>query len=256
MPLGYALKTGDVLAYYGLERKDIAQTLFEYGKDRRVVMTNDPNVLGGSRGQRGFQTPDDILMLVQKALDGNISGIPKKYPSFHSTIGRYGGFAGRAQKGADIVIDIDVKDNYKEAFRNGKKVIQFLDFYNIPYRIKFSGGTGPHIIIPYEAFPEAILEGKFNEIYQKLFHIITSRSKAGHIDSSFTSTNHFYRMPYSLNENTGLVSLPIRREQYDDFTPAVAEIWNVEIDEEWFAEPEKSAKEAIIEMLRDNEKKR
>jgi hypothetical protein len=158
----------------------------------------------------------------------------------------------RRQEGADLVMDIDVKGDYKEAFRDGRKILDFLDSYNAPYRVKFSGGSGPHIIIPYEAFPESLSGGRFDRAHKLLFQIITSRSGASHVDGSFTSTGHFYRMPYSLNEITGLVSLPLTREQYDDFTPSMAEVSNVQVDDNWFQEPDEKAREALMEIIRDN----
>ena len=157
----------------------------------------------------------------------------------------------RGQKGADLVFDIDVKGNYKEAFKEGRKVIDFLDSYNAPYHIKFSGGSGPHIIIPYEAFPESLSGGRFDRAHKLLFQTVSSRSRAGHIDGSFTSTGHFFRIPYSLNENTGLASLPLSREQYDDFTPSMAEVSNVQVDDDWFQEPDEGAKEALAEVIQD-----
>ena len=110
----------------------------------------------------------------------------------------------RAQKGGDLVFDIDVKGDYNEAFGEGRKILNFLDSYNAPYRIKFSGGSGPHIVIPYEAFPSGLSSRRFDRVHKLLFQIISSRSRAGHIDGSFSSFGHYLRMPYSLNENTAL----------------------------------------------------
>ena len=254
MPLGYILRKEEVLAYYGQERTDIAEALFRYGSDRRVIMTTDPGALSRGGGQMGFSGSAEILVTAQRALDGMEGSIPRKYPAFHGTLARNmpaAGFMKRPQKGADLVFDIDVKSNYKEAFKEGAKIIKFLDFYNAPYRIKFSGGSGPHIIIPYEAFPDGAAGGRFDRMHKLLFQIISSRSRANHIDGSFTSFSHFYRMPYSLNENTGLVSLPLRREQYDDFTLSMAEVHNVQVDEGWYWEPDEGAREAIAEMIRD-----
>jgi hypothetical protein len=89
-----------------------------------------------------------------------------------------------------------------------------------------------------------------------IFRAIASRSKADNIDGSFTSADHFHRIPYSLNEHTGLVSLPLRRDQYDDFTPSMADMWKIEVDESWFQEPNEGAKEAITEMLKNSRGRR
>ncbi len=254
MPLGYVLRIGEVLAYYGQERKDIAEAIFKYGRDRRVAMTTEPGTLGGTKGQDGFRSPDEILDLARHAMEGAENVVPRRYPSFHGTLGKHSvdrGILRKAQKGADVVIDIDVKEDYKAAFAEGRKVLKFLDFYNAPYRVKFSGGSGPHIIIPYEAFPGSPSGRSAYRAHQVLFRFISSRSGAGHIDGSFTSTSHFHRMPYSLNEHTGLVSLPLRREQYDDFTLSMAEVPNVEVDDGWFQEPDEEAKGALAEMILD-----
>jgi hypothetical protein len=254
MPLGYVLRKEDILAYYGRERTDVAEALFNYGSDRRVTMTTDPGTLGRGGGQMGFRSTTEVLQAAQKALDGMDGSIPRKYPAFHGTLARSlpnTGFMKRPQRGADLVFDIDVKSNYREAFKEGAKIIKFLDFYNAPYRVKFSGGSGPHIIIPYEAFPDEVMGGRFERAHKTLFQFVSSRSKANHVDGSFTSFGHFYRMPYSLNENTGLVSLPLRSEQYNDFTPSMAEAHRVQIDEEWFKEPDDNARAAIAEMLQD-----
>jgi hypothetical protein len=259
MPLGYVLRAGEILAYYGLERKDIAEAIFKYGRDRKTKMTTEPGTLGRGGGQKGFRSPDEILALARQALEGMEDAVPRRYPGFHGTLFRYPvaeGLRERAGERADLVIDIDVKGNYKEAFREGRKVLDFLDSYNVPYRAKFSGGSGPHIIIPYETFPPGLSGAMFERARRLLFQIISSRSRAGHIDGSFTSTDHFFRLPYSLNEITGLVSLPLRREQYDDFTPSMAEVPNVQVDDEWFQEPDEEAQKALVEMLQDNLKTR
>ena len=256
MPLGYVLRKEEVLAYYGQERTDIAEALFKYGADRRVTMTTEPGILGRGGGQMGFRSTTEILAMAQQALGDMEGTIPRKYPAFHGTLARtasVGSFMRKPQRGADLVFDIDVKSNYKEAFKEGAKILKFLDFYNAPYRVKFSGGSGPHIIIPYEVFPDGLNGGRFERAHKLLFQIISSRSRANHIDGSFSSFGHFYRMPYSLNENTGLVSLPLTREQYDDFTPSMAEVHNVQMDAGWFQEPDGDAKDAIAEILRDAE---
>ena len=254
MPLGYAPKTGDVLDYY--QRDDIAMVIYRYGKDRKIKVTNEPNSLGGGGGQIAIQSPDDIANLAKKLLDGNENVVPRKYPSFHATIGVFSkGFLKQNHRGADVVIDIDVKDNFREAFKQGRKVLDFLDYYNVSYRVKFSGGSGPHIIIPYEWLPKSLQSNNFGQIHRTIFQTITSRSKASHIDGSFTAFDHYHRIPYSINENTGLISLPLHKDQYNEFTPSMAGIRNAQIDDAWFLDIDEYAKEAITEMLSGSHRK-
>jgi len=248
MPLGYAPRIGDVLDYY--KRDDIAMAIYRYGKDRKIKVTNDTSSLAGRGGQITIQSPDDVVNLAKKFLDGNENAAPRKYPSFHGTIEVFSKeFIKQNHRGADIVIDIDIKDNFREAFKQGRKVLDLLDYYNVPHRIKFSGGSGPHIIIPYEWLPKSLQNDDFSKTHHIIFHTIVSLSKASHIDSSFISFDHYHRIPYSINEHTGLISLPLHRDQYNDFTPSMAEIWNVQVDETWFSDINDYAKESILELL-------
>jgi hypothetical protein len=70
--------------------------------------------------------------------------------------------------------------------------------------------------------------------------MISNLSEAEHVDGSLWSSTHFLRLPYSLNENTGLASLPLTREEMESFELGMAEIQNVEVNENWFELPEDS----------------
>ncbi|MBM3238618.1 hypothetical protein FJZ31_20170 [Candidatus Poribacteria bacterium] len=238
--LGYILTAEDVLGYYGEERQDIQQAIFRYGEHRETVVVMQSSILGRGRGDGpGFRSPEQLLEIARMCLDDQESPVLRNYPAFHGTVGRYSPNGGifrrtRALVGTDMVFDIDVKTNYQEAFRQGMRITDFLDRYDVPYRVKFSGGSGPHIILPYEVFPQPLSEAKF----KRVFGLISTLSEAQKVDGSFSSPTHFLRLPYSLNENTGLASLPLNREQMESFEPGMAEIQNVEVDESWFELPE------------------
>lgn len=68
------------------------------------------------------------------------------------------------------------------------------------------------------------------------------------MDGSFTSPGHFLRMAYSLNENTGLVSVPIAQEEYDEFHLEMAEARRVVPRDDWMCIPRKSP-EGILALL-------
>jgi len=238
--LGYILSAEDVLAYYGGLKEDIPKAIFRYGEDRETVMVLQTGVLSrGDADGPGFRSPADIQKIAQMGLDGQEGQVLRNYPAFHGTVGRYA-FSKellrrrRTLVGSDMIFDIDVKTNYKEAFKNGAKIVDFLDRCDIPYRIKFSGGTGPHIILPYEIFPKPFSREKFKRVST----LIIEASRAQHVDGTLWAPGHFLRLPYSLNENTGLVSLPLSRDQFEAFEPSVAEIQNVEVNDSWFQLPE------------------
>lgn len=234
--LGYILSVEDVLDYYGGRWEDIPEAIFKYGADRETVMVLKTGVLsrGGGDGP-GFKSPEDILDISQMALDGQEGQVLRNYPAFHGTVGRYEFSKDllrrrRTLVGSDMVFDIDVKTNYKEAFKNGAKIVDFLDRYDVSYRIKFSGGTGPHIILPYEIFPKPFSRERLKQVS----NLIIEASRAQHVDGTLWPPGHFLRLPYSLNENTGLVSLPLSRDQFESFEPSIAEMQNVEVNESWF----------------------
>ncbi|MEK6951614.1 MAG: hypothetical protein AABX29_01230 [Nanoarchaeota archaeon] len=62
------------------------------------------------------------------------------------------------------------------------------------------------------------LEGKFDP-----FKIIE-------IDSQLISSRHLFRLPYSVNEKSSLISIPIKIDQIKNFSPIKARIENIEIE--------------------------
>jgi len=232
MPLGYALTASQVVQYYA-EREDVQRALLAYGVGRRAVVGTDPGVFGRHDLQASLTSPAQIAAWAKSALDGRISAVPRKYPAFHATITRSAANADPSLCGTDLVIEVDVKPNHKDAFRQGRKVLDLLDSYGVPYRVKFSGNSSPHIILPAELFPPDIRGHRFGGAARKMLDFIAARSGAAGIDASFASPDHFLRMPYSLNEHTGLVSVPIPKDQYNDFRLEMAEAHNVVVDDSW-----------------------
>ncbi|MCZ6677151.1 MAG: hypothetical protein O7E52_07850 [Candidatus Poribacteria bacterium] len=250
--LGYILSQEDILAYYGEQREDVAAAIFRYGQDRDTVLVMNSATLSRGHGDGpGFNSPEQITEIARESLSELEERIPRKYPAFHGTVCRYAnqGFFKRDRRrlGVDMVFDIDIKTNYRETFRYAARIVDFLDRHDVPYRIKFSGNTSAHIILPCEAFPQPFPKSEF----QRLFKTIQEKSGVQDVDDSFSSSSaHFLRLPYSLNENTGLVSLPLTREEFDGFEPGRAEWQNVEVNDAWFRLPE-DAQERMERFLVD-----
>ncbi|MGQ9525307.1 MAG: hypothetical protein ACUVTZ_10765 [Armatimonadota bacterium] len=275
MPLGYVLDICGVIEYY-TQRPDIQRALLAQGCRRRTVVGTDPGIFGQARRHQLLTKPEQIAELVKAALNGSPSPIPKKYPAFHASITRTADTLPRSAfasdpfdpfapaqpfleynpnppaghcAGSDFVIDIDIKTDRQEAFRQGRKVLDLLDDFGVAYRIKFSGNAGPHIIIPAELFPADLAGRHFRSMAPRLMSFITSRSRATNVDGSFTSPGHFLRMAYSLNENTGLVSVPIPREHYDDFHLGMAEADSVAAHMDWL-DVSGESREGLISLLK------
>jgi hypothetical protein len=255
MPLGYVLTMKDVIEYY-TGREDVQRALLSHGRRRKVVSGLDAGIFG----QRGkpLTEPGQIAEMMERSLEKQISAVPRKYPSFHACItrmsvngnGKNGGEFGheRTDTLSDVVIDIDIKDNQKAAWAQGRKVLDVLDSYGVPYRVKFSGHASPHILLPGELFPPEVNRGKGGGFLGRLIEFVTRKAKATNVDGSFSSPEHYLRMPYSLNEHTGLVSIPIRPGEYDSFRVEMAEAPNVEVREDWM---EVSHRGGIDNLLAD-----
>lgn len=170
--------------------------------------------------------------------------------------------------GWDFIIDIDTKQ-LEYAKICAELLCEALEFHSVKsYSIKFSGGTGFHIGIPFESFPpeingtptqmlfpdgariiasylrqmikdtlaERILE--FEDIKQickrtgKQFKDIVKDGQFDpytvlDIDTIAISSRHLMRMPYSFNEKTWLVSVPITKQDIASFKAEMADYRNV-----------------------------
>jgi len=165
--------------------------------------------------------------------------------------------------GFDLVLDIDCKI-LEWSKICAKLLCEALDLHNVQYDVKFSGGSGFHIGIPWEAlysgeqlpFPDTaqivaryLKEYIRNKLAQKLIELegdikkLVEKSgkkaedikkensidpyKLLEIDTVAISSRHLLRMPYSLNEKKWLVSLPISPKEIESFEPEQARPENV-----------------------------
>ena len=198
-------------------REDIQKEMFRYAAGRKITY------LRMFKPQFDFiRQQEDILPLALYTL---FQGGGNYWPSLHGTISKYGSGGNRV---CDIVIEIDYTSSWKRCFEMTRPFIEWLRAIGAVFKIKFSGNCSPHIIIPAEAFPEQIngermFPGKHNSFFRNLTEIIKSKIKQPrYLDTSFNMQEHFLRLAYSLNELTGLVSLPIAVHQFDHFQPSDA----------------------------------
>lgn len=164
--------------------------------------------------------------------------------------------------GWDFVIDIDSKLGLEESTIAARLICELFERYGIKkYGLKFSGRRGWHICLPWEALPKQIdykpaeigypsvprILARFirDKISAKLLdELLKRRSLKDMLDvldvvpselSPFYfveveqdwGARHLVRAPYSLNEKTWLVSLPIKSEQLTSFSPDMAKPENV-----------------------------
>lgn len=154
--------------------------------------------------------------------------------------------------GWDLLLDIDTK--YIEYGKIAAELLaEALKFHNIRnFAVKFSGGSGFHIIIPWKAFPKRIgnddIKNSFPDLPRKIvaylysmikkqlaerIRDLSSELKGKRIydddavkklmpDVILVSPRHLFRMPYSLHERSCLASIVLKPEQIKNFQPGWA----------------------------------
>lgn len=151
--------------------------------------------------------------------------------------------------GFDTIFEADLQ-GWRRAFEDLCGVIQLLDNFGVCYRIKYSGVRSLHFMIPFESLPEqfngkSILSQRV-EIQTKIqeyFRWCCGMEKA--------HGGGVMRLAYSLNEDNGLVSLPISPDELPLFRPWEANIHNVVINKPWHGDVPASAKKNTLKFLKE-----
>jgi len=253
------MRLSEIIRYYS--NKDICSELLRLAKDREVAV----------QFSTGFGKRPDVLQFASDITKQIRSGAT----SFHCSEERWStplALSPTMEKSAldtlrigfDLVLDIDCKI-LEWGTVCAKLLLQALKWHGVDnYSIKFSGGTGWHVGIPYEAFPtderiafpdapQAIaaylkefirrqlsddileLENDLKKLAEKAGKPTSQLIKDGTfdpyavlgIDTVLISSRHLFRMPYSLNEKKWLVSLPIKEKDLDKFSTDWAKPENV-----------------------------
>lgn len=268
-----------VYEYYS--REDVQDFLLNFAKDREVV--------GVFRNGNFSQRPNIILY------QNDITAMVKTgVVEFHSSLERWSqpmslrqDNYGQLRTGWDLIMDIDCK-----LFEHGKiaseAFIWGLKKHDIRgVSIKFTGGTGFHIGIPWDSIPRTIDYKPAVSLYPELARKIVMYLKAfvferleknlfkkysaeelSHqvnkplgkiltddgmnvyavvdVDPVLISPRHLFRMPYSLNGKTFLVSLPLKPERISEFERMQAKADSVKIENPFLGNGEKNEAELLI----------
>lgn len=216
-----------ILAYYA--RPDIQKEMHRYAQGRYLTVLR-------SFKQPMFsclREPEDVLALMYHYLKSN------RWPSLHGTILRYA----ESRKVCDFVFEPDFKKNWAVAFGAARPIVQLFTRMGLPFFIKFSGNSSPHIIVPGEALATAkASEIKKDEFREQVYNFVKSHiSSPGLLDGTNWMPSHYLRLPYSIHEISGKVSTPILPEEFDSFNPDKARIENVKVIENWWHIPPDAA---------------
>jgi len=262
----------EILRYYA--REDVSQALLEIASGREFVgatkegYLSRPNVI---------QFKGDIVALVKKGATSFHCSVERwSNPMALSTERRN---YDALRTGFDLVIDIDSKiglDAAKLAVKILEEKLREFGVKNVG--LKFSGSRGFHLVLPWEAFPTEVnykplalqypkvpnvivsflCEGIREELMEKLVKLYTAKElfegvEEGALDPFFFvevernwGERHLFRAPYSLNEKTWLVSVPLR--DVSEFKLSEARMTKVKAREKFFPTPEP---EEAAELLRE-----
>ncbi len=251
-------------------RESVQRAILEAAKNREVVSVYKEGTFGKRPNMLNY--PGDIL---QAVAEGSVS--------FHGSVEHWSnpmkldvGMTKPNQDslriGWDIFIDPDVPD-FEIAKAAVYQIIEALkDHGVVNFSVKFSGGKGFHIGIPFQSIPEKInLEPSskmYPDLLQKIIEFIkwyikeqlkeallsidTPNMISQRINKPLAeitneeglepfkvvnmdifSTRHLFRLPYSLHEKNMLVSLPMRHDKIHAFEKEMALPEKVRIDEKF-----------------------
>ncbi len=146
----------EILSYYS--REDVQNALLEFAKNREVVGVYTDG--GYSKRPNTIVYPGDILSMVK-------SGVIE----FHASLERWSqplaikeGNQQNLRIGWDLILDIDC-DFVEHGKITAKVLIDVLKKHGVKTAIKFSGGTGFHLGIGWEAIPKEIDYKKTETLY-------------------------------------------------------------------------------------------
>lgn len=173
------------------------------------------------------------------------------------------------RKSWDLVIDIDCDESIELAKKTSVLVKNSLESYGIEsIGLKFSGNRGFHLVVPDKAFPDKVNSNKISQTYPRLPRAIINlirkdiRSQLTEEIKSFGYENeiktkngynpflvsdvennwgdrHLFRLPYSIHDGSGLVSIPLEFEELDSFERSDAAIEAVECNQRFIPDADK-----------------
>jgi HEAT repeat protein len=148
--------------------------------------------------------------------------------------------------GYDLVIEKDAW-LWQECFAAMLPVMDVLEHWGVYYWLKYTGHHSLHLVIPAEVFPRTLrgvpLQGRHEALYHRLMVFLNKRARQPYNEHDRhcpPGTN----MPYSVNEDTGLLNYPLLREELADFRPWQASMHLAPVRDFWRVVPEEARGQA------------
>ena len=269
-------------------RESVRRALLEVAKNREVVCVYKDFSFG--KRPDTLQYEGDVLQAIAEGTVAFHGSVERWSNPMDLDVGMTRAQLDEMRIGWDMLIDPDVKD-FEIAKIVTKVIVKALEDHGIKnICVKYTGGKGFHIAVPFESFPEVVngVETRklYPELYQKLIEYLKWYTKdvlkeellsldtpngisqrIGKPLSEIVDENglnpfkvitmdifgsrHLFRLPYSLNEKTMLVSLPIDIDDIDSFEKEDAKIEKVKVEKKFLVSPKHKgdAEGLVIEAL-------
>lgn len=234
----------EILEYYS--RPEIQKAIFEIAEGREVA----PVLSDGKFGKRPgavFYEKDVEQMIKQGAVSLHGSVERWRNPLSLKT-GMRSEKMDSLRTGWDLIIDIDCYRSLDYAEEAALSLIDAFELFGISsYGIKFSGNRGFHLSIPFEAFPKKIMgvgdiSKKYPDFPKEVINFLRDFTyddmkkrfqedpkKVLSLDSALITSRHLFRLPYCLHRKTWMASIPITKEQLENFDKETAKPENVKV---------------------------
>lgn len=199
--------------------------LYDLARDRGIVVNYAKSEIESS-----FRRPVFVSDIEQfRDLLAGVSGFRSDvYPGLHLTHAEYDqpperfGSSGR-RRGFHFFLDIDGIRSLESARRTAEAMADHLSALEVPHWVQFSGREGFHIHIPGGAFPRYldgqsfvdVAPGIFPDIKHSLIRAAAAADRdalsdvALHPRAYHPTSQGIQRMPFSIHEGSGRVSLPL-----------------------------------------------
>lgn len=167
--------------------------------------------------------------------------------------------------GWDLVIDIDCDESFQNAKIAAEALLEALNDHGASPDVKFSGNRGFHVGVSRETFPDKI-RGKdislwYPELpqyivkYLKLYIKKDLKKRIGEnpylnldVESNW-GDRHLFRLPYSLNEKSWLVSLPLDGDEIRGFEKKDAEPNKIKIEKDFLVDQGGNVRDLVGQAL-------
>lgn len=249
-------------------RESVQRAILEAAKNREVVSVFSDNSFG--KRPNVLQYPSDILQAVAEGCVAFHGSVERWKNPMQLDVSMSRQDLDNLRTGWDLIFDPDVND-FEIAKIVVKQIVEALKDHGVKsYGIKYTGGKGFHIGIPFEALPEKInlrpTRFLYPEVMQKIIEYIKwyigdnlkeELLRLGTLDDlskrigkplseikctggldpfkvvsiDVFGSRHLFRLPYSLHEKTLLVSLPLTPKKLERFKKEQANPREVSVEE-------------------------